>query len=61
MENNPDLENNTDLNKLFLELINDDFEKELLKLIMQNDSKKDIYDLILNELREGGGNDKAQL
>jgi|LSQX01.1.fsa_nt_gb hypothetical protein len=61
MENNPDFENNTDLNNLFLELIKDDNDKELLKLIMRNDRKKDIYDLILNELRKRGGNDKAQL
>lgn len=52
MENNPDFENYADLNNLFLKLIKDDIEKDLLKLIMQNKSDEAVYKQILEGLRK---------
>lgn len=52
MENNPDCENYADLNNLFLELIKDDSEKDLLKLIMQNKSDEAVYKQTLERLRK---------
>ena len=52
-----DNENLDDLSVLFLEMVDDMSEKELLNLIMTNKSDDEIYRLILERLKQDA-NDK---
>lgn len=52
MDNRLKFDKNSDLFNMFLKLLNNDQDKELLLMLIQNKSDQAVYELILEKLRK---------